>query len=333
MTPAPTDAFPPQAGVWRFVRERLKRRQRVMLLLVADSRGSAPGKAGFKMAVGADGQLCGTIGGGTIEHAAVEAARTQLRQARPQASVTLQVHQPEHPQTSGMVCGGRQTVVTYPCRPRDRAAVESVLQRLEAGPPGVLTLTARGLSVGPPRRKAAPFHFVQESGSWRFQEHFRAPDTVFIVGGGHVGLALSRVMATLGFRIVVFDERPDLNTLVSNTFAHEKQVLAFAHVGQAIPPGPQNYAVIMTPGYFSDEAALRQLVRKPLRYLGLMAIRGKARQILGKLRADGYPEELLTKVHTPVGLPLPSRTPAEIAISIAAQIIQVRNAPVTDSYG
>ena len=333
MSSEPADVFPPQAGVWSFIFERLKGRQRVALLLVADSRGSAPGKAGFKMAVGADGQLCGTIGGGAIEHAAVEEARALLRQPRPQSSVALRVHQPDHAQTSGMVCGGRQTVVTYPCRPRDRAAVATVLQRLETGKPGLLTLSAHGLTVGPARHKVAPFEFVDQAGHWRFREHLRAPDTIFIVGGGHVGLALSRVMSILGFRIIVIDERPDLNTLASNTYAHEKRVLAFARVGKAIPPGPDHYAAIMTPGYVSDEAVLRQLIRKRLRYLGLMASRGKARQILGKLRADGFPEELLSKVHTPIGLPLPSRTPAEIAISIAAEIVQVRNTPEPNDHG
>ena len=311
--------------VWRFILHRLKRRTRVALLLVVDSKGSAPGKTGFKMAVASDGKLCGTIGGGAIEHDVVEDARALLRQPRPRASVMLKVHQLQHPQTSGMICGGQQTVALYPCLPKDRSAVKSLLACLEGGKPGVLRLSASGLSFNPGRQSKEEHCFVQHGTRWRYTENVRTPDTLFIVGGGHVGLALSCVMATLGFRIVVFDERPDVDTLVQNIYAHEKRVMPFTKVGRAIPDRDRHYAVIMTPAHSADEAVLRQLVRKRLNYLGLMASAWKARALLGKLRAEGCPTEMLRRVRSPVGLPIASHTPAEIAVSIAAEIIQVRN--------
>jgi len=315
----------PHGAVWRFILNGLKRRIRVAMLLVVDSKGSTPGKTGFKMAVASDDKLCGTIGGGAIEHDVVEDARALLRQPRPQASVVLKVHQLEHPQTSGMICGGQQTVVIYPCRAKDQLAAKSLLDYLEAGKPGVLRLSASGLSFDLGRQNDEEHCFVQQGTRWRYTENVRLPDTLFIVGGGHVGLALSRVMATLGFRIVVCDERPDVDTLADNIYAHEKRVVPFAKVGRAIPEGQRHYAVIMTPAHSADEAVLRQLVRKRLRYLGLMASARKARELLGKLRAEGCPEDLLKRVRSPVGLPISSHTPAEIAVSIAAEIIRVRN--------
>jgi xanthine dehydrogenase accessory factor len=167
---------------------------------------------------------------------------------------------------------------------------------------------------------------LPSTATWSFTEQVPPPDTIYIIGGGHVGLALSRVMATLDFRIVVFDARPDVNTFTRNRYAHEKRVLAFDQVGKAIPAGPHSYAVIMTPGHRSDDAALRQLVRKRLAYLGVLGSARKARQLLDQLRAEGCPPECLARVRTPVGLPIASHTAAEIAISIAAEIIQVRNA-------
>jgi xanthine dehydrogenase accessory factor len=326
MLSTPTDSFSPQAAVWRFILARLNRRQRVALLLVADSRGHAPGKMGFKMAVGADGRLCGTVGGGAIEHDTVEEARTLLRQAQPRAQVAVKVHQPEHPQTSGMICGGRQTVVTYPCRAQDKRAIQSLLQSLAAGQPGILTLTARSLSFSATRQRHHRFQFLQTGGRWRFTERVPAPDTIYIIGGGHVGLALSRVMGTLDFRIVVLDERADVNTFTRNRFAHERRVVNFSEVGKVIPTGARSYAVIMTPGHRADAAALHQLVRKRLAYLGVLGSARKARELLDQLRAEGCPPAHFARVRTPVGLPIASHTPAEIAISIAAQIIQVRNA-------
>lgn len=326
MRSLPTDSFNPQAEVWRFTLERLNRRQRVALLLVVDSRGHAPGKTGFKMAVGADGKLCGTIGGGAIEHDSVEEARALLRQPHPRARVAVKVHEPEHPQTSGMICGGRQTLVTYPCRAQDKPSIKSLLENLAAGKPGILTFTARGISFAAPRRKRRQLQFFQSAGAWRFAERMPAPDTIYIIGGGHVGLALSRVMATLDFRIVVFDERADVNTFTRNRFAHERRIVKFSQVGKTIPAGPRSYAVIMTPGHRADAAALRQLARKRLAYLGVLGSARKARELLDQLRAEGFPAGCLARVRTPVGLPIASHTAAEIAISIAAQIIQMRNA-------
>ena len=326
MRSLPTDSFNPQAKIWRFILERLKRRQRVGLLLVADSKGHAPGKTGFKMAVGADGRLCGTIGGGAIEYDTVEEARAILRQQSPRARVALKVHEPQHPQTSGMICGGQQVVVTYPCRAQDRTEVEALLECLANGTAGTLTLTARGLRFNTSRMQTRRLRFSRSASGWRFTEHLPAPDTIYIIGGGHVGLALARVMTTLDFRIVVFDARADVNTFTRNHYAHEKRVLAFDQVGEVIPAGPHSYAVIMTPGHRSDDAALHQLVRKRLAYLGVLGSPRKARQLLDQLRAEGCPPECLARVRTPVGLPIASHTAAEIAISIAAQAIQVRNA-------
>ena len=297
--------------VWRFVCDRLRRRKGVALLVVVQSKGSAPGKTGFKMAVGADGKLAGTIGGGKIEYDTVEEARRMLRGKSPRAVVRVKVHHLEHPQTSGMICGGRQTVLIYPCRTGDLPAVESLLNQK----PGTLRISRAGVSLSA----------RQLRGRWIYTEKIRPPDTLYIVGGGHVGLALSRVMSALDFRIVVFDTRPDVETLAQNVFAHEKRVMPFAEVGPAIPAGTRSYAVIMTPSHAADELVLRQLVHKRLRYLGLMASRRKARLILGKLRAEGCPDKFLQNVHSPVGLPIASHTPAEIAISIAAEIIQLRN--------
>ena len=317
--------FAPQAAIWHFILERLTRRERVALLVVAESKGHAPGKPGFKMAVGADGQLCGSIGGGAIEFDTVAAARDLLGRRQRVATVALKVHEPHHPQTSGMICGGCQTVVTYPCRTGDRAAVATLLQALEAGQPGALELTADGIAFDPLRRNRRQFDFVDQPDAWSFTEQIPVPDTVYLIGGGHVARALSRVLATLDFRIVVIDERAEVNAAEWNPHAHDRRILPFSKIGKAISPGPQSYVVIMTPGHRSDELALRQLARKRLRYLGVLASKRKALELLESLASAGYPPESLARVRTPIGLPIASHTPAEIAISIAAQLIQVRN--------
>jgi xanthine dehydrogenase accessory factor len=298
--------------LWQFVAARLDGGQDMVLLVVTASSGSAPGRAGFKMAVGADGCLAGTIGGGRIEHDLVETARSMLRRGSSRARICLRVHRPEHPRTSGMVCGGRQTVLLYPCRAGDRRAVAALCKRK----PGVLRITRSGMTVGA----------SQPAGRCLYSERICSPDTLYVVGGGHVGLALSRVAALLDFRVVVFDERPEVDTMIRNVFAQERRVVAFSDVGRHIPAGSRSYAVIMTPMHTADELVLRQLVGKRLRYLGLMASRSKAKWMLDRLRADGFADRQLGRVRCPVGLPIGSHTPAEIAVSIAAELVAVRNA-------
>jgi xanthine dehydrogenase accessory factor len=224
-----------------------------------------------------------------------------------------------------MNCGGSQTVVTHPCRQRDGAAIKVLLHSLVSAQPGTLQFSNRGLHFTPQGRQRRRLHDPAKPEAWSFTERIRVPDTLYLIGGGHVALALSRVAATLDFRIVVLDERADLNTPEWNPFAHELRVLPFARVGGAVPPGPHSYVVIMTPDHRADELALRRLVRKRLRYLGVLGSARKAREMLEKLRADGIPAACLGRVHTPVGLPIASHTPAEIAISIAAQLILERN--------
>src|SRR5215213_8173686 len=117
--------------IWQFVVERLKRKQNVMLLVVAESAGSSPGRKGFKMAVAAD-EMCGSIGGGLMEVNLVELAREVLEGKRqkvkgkiktdnydnsafraPHSAIVEQVHQKNSPHSSGMICSGRQTVIFF----------------------------------------------------------------------------------------------------------------------------------------------------------------------------------------------------------------------------
>lgn len=329
MPQVPAGFIDPNDEVWRFLLARLEQGKPVVLLLVVASGGATPGRAGFKMAVAAGEvrSFCGSIGGGKVEFELVETARAMLREKHPKARVLRRVHRPEDRETSGMICGGWQTVALLPCRAEDGPAITALLRAKAVGKSGLLDVSAKGLSFRTARAARVERRFGKRGPPWSYTEFIAAPETLFIVGGGHVGLALSRVMATLGFRIVVLDSRTDLDTLAQNTFAHERRIVAFDRVGKVVPPGPRSYAVIMTPGHAADEAALRQLVAKPLRYLGMMASRRKAAEVLARLRADGVAEPWLRRVRTPVGLPIGSQTPAEIAISIAAEIIQVRHQP------
>jgi xanthine dehydrogenase accessory factor len=148
---------------------------------------------------------------------------------------------------------------------------------------------------------------------------------LYIVGAGHVGFHLARAAADAGFRIHIVDDR--------EKFANrERFPSAEAIVVDDIPAWlhradvPSNaYVVVVTRGHTHDFDALRALAARDLRYLGLIGSRAKVVRVFEALLAEGMPPECLERAHAPIGLDIGAVTPAEIAISILAELIAVRH--------
>jgi xanthine dehydrogenase accessory factor len=146
---------------------------------------------------------------------------------------------------------------------------------------------------------------------------------LYIVGAGHVGFHLARAAAEAGFRIHVVDDRekfasadrfPGADVVVEPIpdWLHRAEIPASA------------YAVVVTRGHTHDLDAMRALAARDLKYLGLIGSRAKVARISEVLLAEGMPRECLARVHSPIGLDIGAVTPAEIAISILAELIAVR---------
>jgi xanthine dehydrogenase accessory factor len=171
--------------------------------------------------------------------------------------------------------------------------------------------------------------FAQENGlicGGRMDVHIDplAPDPrLYIVGAGHVGLHLARAATEAGFRLHVVDDR--------DKFANVERFPGADIVVEPIPEWlhraelpPTAYVVVVTRGHQHDLDALRALAARDLRYLGLIGSRAKVARIYEALAAEGMPAECLQRVHAPIGLEIGAVTPAEIAISILAELIAVR---------
>ena len=229
---------------------------------------------------------------------------------------------------SGMICSGWQRLALLPLAGDNSDAVDSLIFALQRNRPGRLKISPRGLEFQPRKKPAAAIAFSFKSAEdWLYHEEAGQSPTMTIIGGGHVGLALSRVMSDLNFHIVVLDDRPFVATMAANTFAQEKQVVSYKNIGKHVSEGNQSYVVIMTFGHQADEQVLEQLAGKKLRYLGLLGSPAKIAQIVVNLKKKGIGAASLKKVRAPVGLSINSHTPEEIAVSIAAEIIQVKNKP------
>lgn len=306
--------------VWDFIAGHLQAARAVALLVVVESTGSAPGKVGFKMAVAEDGSLLGTVGGGIMELNLVERVRSALASGTPLTELVEQVHHRRAPPElqSGMICAGSQRIALHALRPHERPAVEA----LRSQPSGTLQLGPSGLSLlpEPPRQSGL---VLEPQGHWLYQERTGPPHLVCIFGGGHVGLALSRTLELLDFELRLFDHRSDVATLLQ--VRCPKVVTPFEQLGPLLPEGEHVFAVIVTTGFLTDAEALFQLSHKRLRYVGLMGSKAKIKHIFHHARARGVPESFLQSVRAPIGIPIRNHTPAEIAISIAAELIHVRH--------
>jgi xanthine dehydrogenase accessory factor len=130
----------------------------------------------------------------------------------------------------------------------------------------------------------------------------------------------------MDFHVSIFDDRPDLNTILKNDFADEIRIIeSYESTAEHIPSSTSAYVVVMTLGYKSDAKVIRSLIDKDFKYFGVLGSKSKMATLMKELSAEGLSRERLNQIHTPIGLPINSHTPEEIAVSIAAEIISVKN--------
>ncbi len=314
--------------IFSFIQSHLSWDREVILMTVIGREGSSPGKQGFKMAVASDSSFIGSVGGGVMEHRLVEQCKRLLKKKEPQQPfLSFQEHDPEAKvNRSGMICSGGQTVAFIPLNKNDLATVNVIIDAEKQQQRGVVRFSEKGLSFmsGVQMQVPSKGKIISEN-QWEYMEQTGLPNTVYIFGGGHVGLALSKIFRNLNFKIHLFDNRSELNTFEENSFADEKQIVNYNNVASLVPEGFNVYVVIVTFAHKSDEQVLEQMLGKNIKYLGLMGSAKKIETIFRQLKQKGVTEEQLKKIHAPIGYPINSETPAEIAVSIAAQVVAVKN--------
>lgn len=303
-----------------------------MLLVVAESSGSSPGRAGYKMAVAANGELCGSIGGGIMEVKLVEESRHALSEpgaAAPRSAIKQQVHQKNAANASGMICSGRQSIIFRLLTPEYAEMVKTIINALGEEAPCFLTIAPNEIGVvrvSDSSQKDRHTFSKQSEPDFLYSERLGPANELFIIGGGHCALALSELMSKMGFRLSIFDDRPDLNTLDKNDFADEITIIdGYDRIAPHIPNGDDVYVVVMTLGYASDAVVVRELIDHDVKYLGVLGSKAKMATLMKELGEEGFAADKLARIHTPIGIPINSRTPEEIAVSIAAEIISIKN--------
>lgn len=315
------------ATFWSELARRLERDDAVFLAVVVASTAGSPGTAGAKLLVTRDGEQVGTIGGGVMESRLVERAKAALRGGPFFAEARTLRHSERGPdERSGMICSGHQTNVAYLCRrAADLGLVERAARLVEAARGGTLALAPAGLALDerPIDPSAPPYRWTQSRGAWRYEEDLLERRRLAILGAGHCGRALARVMARVGWDVLVFDTRGDVATFRAIEEARRKEVVAdYAEAGPRIDYPEITRVVVLTSDFGSDVRALSGLLGGPFPFLGLMGSAAKVARIRSELGGAGHGAAALDRIVAPVGLAIGSDTPEEIAISVAAQLIQ-----------
>jgi len=251
--------------IYEVITEAVRRRETVAVATIVQTRGSTPRQVGTKMLIRPDGTSMGTVGGGALEAAIVEAAREALGEGKSRL-VHYGLRADKHEEDLG-VCGGDLDVF-----------VDVVAPQL----------------------------------------------TLLLIGAGHVAIPLAELAHFVGFRTVVFDDRAEYANRDRFPQAEEIVVEEFeANLG-TFDITPSTWIVIASRSHESDAAALQAVIESPAAYIGMLGSRRKVSLVFKTLREAGVGEEQLARVYAPVGLDLGADTPAEIALSIMAEMLMLR---------
>lgn len=314
-----------------------------VFVTVIASSGSSPRGSGSRMLVLSDGTSFGTVGGGNVEYVSAKQAKEVLSLKK--SSVKGYKLRKNEVADLGMICGG--DVVVYfqyiswqnkdfydLCRRivsnwdknesswlimdiTDETAWSAGYYSFEDG--------LSGLDIsGPAPLLQSKAVQVTLNGHRYYSEPLVRRGIVYIFGGGHVAQELVPVLAHLDFRCIVFDDREAFSN--SERFPDALDCITgdFSKISDYITIQPQDFLCIMSRGHQFDYIIQQQALRTQARYIGVMGSREKMMAIREKLLADGFTDAQIDRITTPIGLNILAETPAEIAISIAGELIELR---------
>ena len=337
------------------IAELLGAGKRMVLAVIIRRTGSAPRAVGSQCIILEDGRLLGTIGGGLLEHRVLQGAKDVFLRGQP---LVLPLYlSGKDAEASEMICGGNVEVYLdplFPDNPHTTDLFQSIREMIEGGRRGTLVsridegdsgLAGKGRMLLEQGRTIAGeidgltdeaerlcrfarprLVEIPEPGMTVFVEPVEDDPTLFLFGAGHVATFVAPLAKTVGFQVVVIDDRPDFASAERFPDADEIHVLEFSEAFGSIAVTPSSYLAIMTRGHTHDRRVLESALQTEPAYVGMISSRKKWSLIREALVEKGVPQERIEQVHSPIGIPIGGETPEEIAVSIVAELIRTRAA-------
>ena len=300
---------------------------------VVETDGSTPARVGMKLAVPLSGDTFGNLGGGEMEYLVINTIRTE----QPKTVVKWNFNLDEQ---------GLPSIQKDTFKDIDSKS-ESFLRKQESsetlsGNNSMSFLRKQESSDTQSVTQNKSFLRKQESSEIQSQtdiqtkmicggkvevliEPLFSAHPLYIIGAGHCGRALAEFAVKADFQVTVIDNRKDL--LQPDAFPSECRLVYndYASIAEAISFNANAFIVIMTYGHLHDRQVLESCLRQPFRYLGMIGSKKKVAETFNKVKANGFSDNDLSRVHAPIGMPIGSHTPYEIAVSILAELIQIKN--------
>lgn len=288
--------------------EKLELGEKVVLATILDTKGSSPRHKGSKMLLGKNGVLAGTTGGGQGEAAVIKAGLELLKTG---GFTTVEVEMfGEDVLLGKMICGGQNKVFLKKIEQEDRVFFQEALAKVNKGQEARYGIDEQTGEI------------TLETGS--FQDSFRPPEKLLILGGGYVGYALYQASLFLDFEITVFDDREEF----ANAKRFPRAIVQAGEFKELLKKycfTKETYVVVLTRGHRGDYDCLSEVLNKPHAYLGCIGSKRKISLVNEQLIEDGFSQEQVASIFAPIGLDIGGETPEEISISILGQIIGVKH--------
>lgn len=187
--------------------------------------------------------------------------------------------------------------------------------------------------VAAARPEGALPRMVEVGGVRVFFEQVSPHQRLVICGGGHIAKPLAEIGALLDFDVTVIDDRPGFASRERFPTAREVVCAPFEEALDALDMSDEMYYVIITNGHLHDRECLQKVLdHGRFAYCGMIGSRKKVSVVMEQMERSGYTKQLLDRVYAPIGLRIGAQTPAEIAVCIAAQLIQVRSGRAGDGF-
>lgn len=329
--------------MFELMKKELEAGEDLVLVTVIASSGATPRGAGARMLVSKKGRLCGTIGGGAVEYRSEHIAAAVLEE-RAAKEVDFSLTK-EDVQNLGMICGGAVNVFFHYIPAGDAGTISLAEKAEELFSKGrdlwLLSDIGNGGGLGLYSSQEGYFGILapewaaeylkrhpqraQRDGRDIYFEQINGSGRVIVFGCGHVAQELVPVLSHVGFRCVAADDRPEFASKALFPTAEEVMLIDFERISDYIEVTGEDYVCIMTRGHAFDTVVQAQMLMTPAAYIGVI---GSAHKIAGvqKILSEQYGlgEEDFKRVFAPIGTDIKAETPAEIAISIAGQLIKHR---------
>lgn len=303
----------------------------VMATIVA-AKGSVPRGSGARMLVGRDGRITGTVGGGAVEYESILLAQNMLNSM--DSCCRHFILDKNDIADIGMVCGGDvdiffQYISSSDSEIRDAFGLVNECVISHTGCELIYKFLGDSIaemSVIKVDGETRSVTYISDGKETKvYREEIVSPEKVFIFGGGHVAQQLVPILARCDFNCVVIEDRKEY--AVPDIFENKCDIILVEEgmISQNIPNITENdYVCIMTRGHKDDYMIQAEVLKTKARYIGVIGSRRKVAAVREKLLSDGFRENDINRITSPIGIDIKSETPAEIAVSIAAQLIFCR---------